>query len=78
MNDIKVVQDYITYLLENDLEYRYPLCESCDSEFCMLPGLDDSGIYLFCLGYKCQFRRYLGLDSIKEMSDFLASQGIKT
>ena len=45
----------------------------------MLPGFtDEEEVYLFCLGYGCNFKRYLGQQSIDEMSEFDEIEGIKT
>jgi len=79
LSNIKTVQTYINYLLDKDMTWKYPYCQVCDSDLCMLPGFSEKEeVYLFCLGYGCNFKRYLGQQSIDEMSEFLEIEGIKT
>lgn len=44
----------------------------------MLPGISDNDqVYLFCLGYDCNSKMYLGQKTIDEMSEYLAMERVE-
>ena len=74
--DLKVVQKYVPYVSSIGQPWREYMCQQCDSELPLQPGYDDKGIHLWCLGYKCEFKQYLGYTTLNEMREFLQNEGV--
>lgn len=72
--ELVVVKKYINYLIDNQMNYRYPMCPRCvDSELPLYPWSDGDNVGLFCLAPKCNYKTTLGFDSINKMREELKS-----
>lgn len=77
IEDLKVVQKYVSYVSTIGQPWREYMCSSCDSELPLQPGWSEqNGIFLWCLGYGCPFKRILGYTTISEMRTFLEDEKV--
>lgn len=70
--DLAVVKKYITYVVDNEITYKYPMCPQCvDSELPLYPWSDGDNTGLFCLMPNCNYKTLLGFESISRMKNDL-------